>query len=49
MNDLKDRTKDFAFAVFRSCDKSPQRQVYWIIGKQFMRSAASIGANYRSA
>ena len=49
MNDLQDRTKKFALDVIRLCTRLPQKQEYWIIGKQLIRSATSVGANYRSA
>ena len=49
MNDLKDRTKQFAIDVIRHCSTLPQKQEFWVISKQLMRSASSVGANYRSA
>lgn len=49
MNDLKDRTKRFALDVIRFCAGLPQKQEFWIIGRQLIRSASSVGANYRSA
>jgi four helix bundle protein len=45
--DLKVRTRDFALRVIRlysSLAKSTEAQV---IGKQFLRSGTSVGANYR--
>jgi len=47
--DLKDRTKKFAVAgvqLYRSLPKDPEAQV---MGRQFLRSATSVGANTRSA
>lgn len=49
MYDLKERTKKFAIDVIRFCSKLPQKQEFWIIGKQLMRSSTSVGANYRAA
>jgi four helix bundle protein len=49
MNDLQDRTKIFALDVIRFCTTLPKKQEFMIIGKQLMRSATSVGANYRSA
>ena len=49
MQDLQDRTKKFALDVIRLRARLPQKQEFWIIGKQLMRSATSVGANYRSA
>jgi four helix bundle protein len=49
MNDLKDRTKQFATDVIRFCSTLPKRQEISIISRQLMRSATSVGANYRSA
>lgn len=49
MIDLKDRTKKFAIDIIKYCAKLPQQQEYWVIGKQLIKSASSVGANYRSA
>ncbi len=46
---LKARTKRFAIAVFRFSDTLPDHPQCWVIGKQLMRSASSVGANYRAA
>lgn len=46
---LKNRTKQFALRVvklYQSLSKSGEEQV---IGKQLLRSATSVGANYRAA
>jgi len=48
-NDLRERTKQFALRTIRmfvSLPKTPQAQV---LGKQVLRSATSVGANYREA
>lgn len=47
--ELKARTKQFAIDVFRFCDTLPDDPQCWVIGKQLMRSASSVGANYRAA
>jgi four helix bundle protein len=49
MNDLQQRTKQFAIDVFRFCDTLPNQPAVWVISKQLMRSASSVGANYRAA
>ena len=46
---LRARTKQFALDCIRLCSTLPNRQEFWIIGKQLLRSATSVGANYRSA
>jgi len=46
--ELRQRTKRFAIAavrLYRVLPKSPEAQV---IGKQFLRSGTSVGANYRA-
>ncbi|MBU1298376.1 MAG: four helix bundle protein [Bacteroidetes bacterium] len=49
MDDLKDRTKRFAIDVIRYCSNLPQKQEFWVITKQLIKSSTSVGANYRSA
>jgi four helix bundle protein len=49
MDDLKDRTKQFAIRVIKLCSSLPKTAEYVVIGKQLIRSASSVGANYRSA
>lgn len=49
MNDLQKRTKQFAIDIFRFCDTLPNKPACWVISKQLMRSASSVGANYRAA
>lgn len=46
---LRARTKRFALDCIRLCSTLPNRQEFWIIGRQLLRSATSVGANYRSA
>ena len=47
--EIKRRTKQFAVEVFRFCEELPDDPQYWVIEKQLMRSASSVGANYRAA
>ncbi len=47
--DLKVRTKKFAVSVVNAVKLFPEKKVYWIIGDQLLRSATSVGANYRAA
>lgn len=45
---LKDRTKQFALQVIRLCRELPRSQESSIITRQLLRSATSVGANYRA-
>ena len=45
---LKDRTKQFALQVIRLCRALPRSQEGSIITRQLLRSATSVGANYRA-
>ena len=45
---LKDRTKRFALLVIRLCRTLPRNQEGIIISRQLLRSATSVGANYRA-
>ena len=47
--DLEDRTFLFAQKVIRYVDQLPNRTTNYEIGKQLVRSAGSIGANYIEA
>jgi|SRR3990172_5145611 len=47
--ELKRRTKKFALQVIEAVNKFPRTMAGEIIGKQLIRSATSVGANYRSA
>lgn len=47
--DLKVRTQDFGLRVIRLVDALPRRKSATVIGNQLLRSATSVGANYRSA
>ena len=47
--DLKDRTKAFALRVVRLIRTLPRDVASQVMGKQLLRSATSVGANYRAA
>ena len=49
MTDLKERTFKFALEALRLYEKLEQGDALRVIGKQFIRSGTSVGANYRSA
>ena len=46
---LKNRTRQFALNIIKLVEDFPKTKVGDIIGRQLIRSATSIGANYRSA
>lgn len=48
-NDLRTRTKQFAIRVIKLVDTLPNTRAADVIGRQVLRSATSVGANYRSA
>ncbi|HYP40515.1 MAG TPA: four helix bundle protein [Chloroflexia bacterium] len=47
--DLKHRTKTYALRVMRLVVVLPSNRMVDVIAKQLMRSATSVGANYRAA
>ncbi|MBC8373903.1 MAG: four helix bundle protein [Planctomycetes bacterium] len=47
--EMKDRTKTFGLRVIRLVQSLPREQVGYSIGRQVLRSATSVGANYRAA
>ncbi len=47
--ELKERTKRFGLKILRLADQLPQNKSANVITKQLMRSATSVGANYRAA
>jgi four helix bundle protein len=47
--EFKKRTKRFALRVIRLVETLEKRGASEVIGKQLLRSASSVGANYRSA
>jgi four helix bundle protein len=46
---IKNRTKKIGLAIIQLIDLLPQKTSSWVIAKQIVRSATSIGANYRAA
>jgi len=46
---FKERTKKFALKVISLVESLPRTYAAEVIGKQLLRSATSIGANYRAA
>jgi four helix bundle protein len=46
---FKERTKKLALRVIRLVDSLPNRRAADVIGRQLLRSATSVGANYRAA
>lgn len=47
--DLKVRTKRFALSIIQAYASLPKSAVAQVLGKQFLRSGTSVGANYREA
>jgi len=47
--ELKQRTKKFALRSIRLVNSLPKNQIAGVIGRQLLRSATSVGANYRAA
>lgn len=47
--ELKLRTKQFALRVIKLTDALPRSRPAEVIGRQLLRSATSVGANYRAA
>jgi four helix bundle protein len=48
-NHLQVRIKQFALRMMQLMDALPQQRSADVIGKQLLRSATSVGANYRAA
>ncbi|MDP3073399.1 MAG: four helix bundle protein [Opitutaceae bacterium] len=48
-NELERRTLAFVIAVVRFVSSLPRGEVTSVIGRQLLRSATSLGANYREA
>lgn len=46
---LKKRTKQFGLRIIRLVEALPKTQTASVIGKQLLRCATSVGANYRAA
>ncbi len=47
--ELKKRTKQFGLRCIKVVDALPNSRVADVLGRQLLRSATSVGANYRSA
>jgi four helix bundle protein len=47
--DLRERTTDFALRIIRMFVALPKTEEARVLGKQVLRSATSVGANYREA
>jgi four helix bundle protein len=46
---FKNRTKQLGVRIIRMVDALPQSRAADVIGRQMLRSATSVGANYRAA
>jgi four helix bundle protein len=49
MQGLRDRTKQFALRVIRMYGSLPRESAAQVMGKQVLRSATSVAANFREA
>jgi len=47
--ELKKRTKQFALNVIKLVANFPKNRIGDVLGRQLLKSATSVGANYRSA
>ncbi len=47
--ELKARTRKFALRVIKMVDALPKNMVSDVLGKQILRSATSVAANYRAS
>lgn len=48
-NEFKNRTKKLSLRIIKLVESLPNKISAEIIGKQLLRSATSVGANYRAA
>ena len=48
-DEMKKRTKQFALRTMKLCDALPRTRLGNVIANQLIRSATSVGANYRAA
>jgi four helix bundle protein len=46
---MKTRTKQFAIDTIKFCESLPKGNTFYRMGDQLLRSATSVGANYRAA
>ena len=49
LSDLRERTKLYALSLMKLSDSLPRARSAGIIARQLIRSATSVGANYRAA
>ncbi len=49
VEEIKDRTKKIAIQIINFCDLLPRNTKFFVIEKQIIKSATSVGANYRAA
>jgi four helix bundle protein len=49
MGKLSEKTRKFALDIIKFIDKLPRNTTSFVISKQIVRSATSVGANYRAA
>jgi four helix bundle protein len=49
LQDLRQRTKQFALRIIKMCESLPNNRAGRILGDQVFRSGTSVGANYREA
>ena len=49
IEELKQRTREFALRVIRLCEALPKNRTADVIGRQLLRAGTSVGANYRAA
>jgi four helix bundle protein len=47
--ELQDRTKKFALRIISAFSRLPKLEEARVLGRQFLRSGASVAANYRAA
>ena len=45
---LRDRTKQFALQIIKLCESLPRDEASKVLSRQLLRSASSVGANYRA-
>ena len=48
-NELKRRTKEFGLSVIRIVETLPKTKTAEVVGRQLLRCATAVGANYRAA
>jgi four helix bundle protein len=46
--EMQTRTKEFALRIIKLVDALRRSTAGWVIGRQLLRSATSVGANYRA-